>query len=108
MEVILVLLSIAALIVVLPSVTGCLRDMPSRLRTGRIRGVCGRGAAIECINFNQFTAPWLSFLLIILDLFISAKQLVDHVSIMIQLVLCLLNMPILEPLPDLFRNCNFL
>ena len=72
MEVILVLLFVAALIIVVPSITGCLRDVPSRLRTGRICGVCGRGTTIESIYFDQFTTPWLASLLIILDLFIRA------------------------------------
>ena len=108
MEVILVLLSIAALIIVSPSLAGRLCNVTGSLRTGRICGVCGRGTTVECIDFNELTAPWLAPLLIILDLFISADQLVDHVPVMVQLVLRLLYMPVLEPLPDLFRDCDFL
>lgn len=105
-EVILVLLFIAAALILIV-IVGSLIDVSFGMGLSRTRGFlvlgwgCRAGPWITfTINLDKFTASGLRRLVLL----IGAQQLINHVPVVVELILRLLDVFIFEPLPHLLRN----
>lgn len=109
MEVILVLFLIAVagilLVIFIIIVRGRLSDVACGLGTRGIRRLCGIGSR-EGIDFDDLPSTVLSRLLL-RELFIGTEKLVDHVPIVIQLILRLLDVTVFKSLPHALRDRDF-